>query len=134
MEKILVVDDSRAFRQSLLRFLQMEGFEVLEAEDGHDGLTQFDRALPDLVILDLNMPKMDGFEALKHLREQSRVPVLILSARNGEMDRVAGLSSGADFFLNKPFSAGELLARINALLRRSRGRRPSMMTMAAAVM
>jgi DNA-binding response OmpR family regulator len=120
-EKILIVDDSRPFRQSLVRFLEMEGFEVVEAEDGRQGVEQCQRHEPDLVLMDVNMPRMGGFEAVGCLREFSAIPVLILSARNAEMDRVLGLSSGADFYLSKPFSANELLARIQVLLRRGQG-------------
>jgi DNA-binding response OmpR family regulator len=119
-ERILIVDDSRPFRQSLLRFLEMEGFEVIEAEDGFEGLRQYAASQPDLIVMDVNMPQMDGFEAVRRLREFSIVPILILSARNAEMDRVLGLSVGADSYLAKPFSASELLARVQALLRRYR--------------
>ena len=97
-DKILIVDDSRAFRQSLIRFLEMEGFDVVEAEDGFSGLEQYHRCRPDLVVMDVNMPRMDGFEAVRRLREYSVVPVLILSCRNAEMDRVLGLSAGADYY------------------------------------
>ncbi len=110
-DRILVVDDSRPFRQSLNRFLAMEGFEVVEAEDGCDGLERYHQTSPDLVLMDLNMPRMNGFEAIRRLRETLVVPVLILSARNEEMDRVLGLGAGADCYLAKPFSASELLAR-----------------------
>jgi DNA-binding response OmpR family regulator len=119
-DKILIVDDSRPFRQSLMRFLEMEGFEVMEAEDGFNGLEQYHRIHPDLILMDINMPRMDGFEAVRRLREFSVVPVLILSARNAEMDRVLGLNAGADYYLPKPFSASELLVRVQALLRRYR--------------
>jgi len=120
VERILIVDDSRPFRQSLMRFLEMEGFEVVEAEDGIDGLEQYRRSDPDLVMMDLNMPRMDGFETIRRLREFSVVPVLILSARNTEMDKVLGLTTGGDFYLAKPFSASELLVRVKSLLRRHR--------------
>jgi|YNPNPStandDraft_1061719.scaffolds.fasta_scaffold02791_5 DNA-binding response OmpR family regulator len=122
-DRILVVDDSRPFRQSLIRFLEMEGFEVEEAEDGVEGLEKFSLVQPDLVLMDINMPRMDGFEAVKRLREFSVVPILILSARDAEMDKLLGLASGADFYLAKPFSANELLARVRCLLRRYKGRR-----------
>ncbi len=121
-DRILVVDDSRPFRQSLNRFLAMEGFEVVEAEDGCEGLEQYRRTSPDLVLMDLNMPRMNGLEAIQRLRETSIVPVLILSARDEEMDKVLGLSAGADCYLSKPFSASELLVRVRALLRRRAGK------------
>ena len=117
-EKILIVDDSRPFRQSLTRFLEMEGFEVVEAEDGLGGLEEYHRSRPDLIVMDVNMPRMDGFEAVRRLREFTIVPVLILSCRNAEMDKVLGLTAGADYYLPKPFSASELLVRVQALLRR----------------
>jgi DNA-binding response OmpR family regulator len=117
-ETILIVDDSRPFRQSLMRFLRMEGFEVVEAEDGSDGLAAYSHWRPDLVVMDVNMPRMDGFEAIRRLREFSFVPVLILSARGAEMDKVLGLNAGADCYLSKPFSATELLTRVQVLLRR----------------
>ena len=120
LEKILVIDDSRSFRLSLLRFLEMEGYEVLGAEDGLVGLETIRRATPDLVLMDINMPHLDGLEALRLLREFSHVPVLILSARMGEMDRVKGQMLGADFYLTKPFSASELLDRIEVTLHKDR--------------
>jgi DNA-binding response OmpR family regulator len=119
-DKILVVDDSRPFRQSLVRFLAMEGFDVIEADDGLSALEEYQKARPDLVVMDINMPRLDGFETVRRLREFSVVPVLILSCRNAEMDRVLGLNSGADFYLAKPFSASELLVRVQSLLRRYR--------------
>ncbi len=118
--RVLIVDDSRSFRQSLSRFLEMEGFDVVEAEDGPEGLAKCQSTEPDLVVMDINMPGMNGFEAIRRLREFSIVPVLVLSARNAEMDKMQGLGVGADSYLTKPFSASELLARVQALLRRQR--------------
>ncbi len=120
IEKILVVDDNRSFRMSLARFLEMEGYEVFWAEDGLTGLEAIRRTSPDLVLMDINMPHLDGLEALRLLREFSRVPVLILSARMGEMDRVKGQMLGAECYLTKPFSASELLERIEVALRKDR--------------
>jgi DNA-binding response OmpR family regulator len=117
-DRILIVDDSRPFRQSLMRFLEMEGYDVVEADDGFSGLEEYHNTRPDLIVMDVNMPRMDGFEAVRRLREFSVVPVLILSCRNAEMDRVLGLTSGADCYLAKPFSASELLVRVQSLLRR----------------
>ncbi len=117
-ERILIVDDSRPFRQSLIRFLEMEGFEVVEAEDGFSGIEEYHKSRPDLIVMDVNMPRMDGFEAVRRLREYSVVPVLMLTCRNAEMDRVLGLTSGADCYMAKPFSASEFLVRVQALLRR----------------
>jgi DNA-binding response OmpR family regulator len=113
----------------------MEGFDVLEAEDGVSGLEQFHLYRPDLILMDVNMPRMDGFEAVRRLREYSVVPILILSCRNAEMDRVLGLSTGADCYMPKPFSASELLARVQALLRRYRvlqARRAAMIPLSAS--
>ncbi len=98
----------------------MEGFDIIEAEDGYAGLDESRKAEPSLVVLDINMPGIDGFETLRRLREFSHVPVLMLSVRSAEMDRVLGLTAGADSYLAKPFSAAELLARVHALLRRQR--------------
>jgi two-component system KDP operon response regulator KdpE len=117
-EKILVVEDNQVMRRSLVRLLEAESYEVAEAANGEEGLAQFARVSPDLIIMDVNMPKMDGLQALQRLREFSRVPVLILSVRGTERDKVTGLDIGADDYLPKPFGADELLARLRALLRR----------------
>jgi DNA-binding response OmpR family regulator len=122
-ETILIVDDSRPFRQSLMRFLEMEGFQVIEAEDGHEGLEAYHRYHPDLIVMDVNMPHLDGFEAVRQLRQLPYVPVLMLSVRCAEMDRVLGFNSGADYYMAKPFSAAELLARVQTLLRRYKAMR-----------
>jgi DNA-binding response OmpR family regulator len=122
MAKVLVVDDNAALRALLRTQLERGGHEVLEAEDGLAGVRQLYSARPDLVVLDVAMPRMDGWATLQRVRELSEVPVLMLSAVAGEQERVRGLLSGADDFLSKPFSGPELLARIVALLRRgSRG-------------
>lgn len=118
-EKILVVEDSQAMRTSLARLLESETYEVYTAADGEAGLAEYARAQPDLVIMDINMPRMNGLQAISKLREFSGVPVLILSVRGIEEDKVAGLNVGADDYLAKPFGANELLARVRALLRRS---------------
>ena len=117
-EKILVVEDNAAMRLSLVRLLLEESYQVAEAVDGEDGLAQYASFTPDLVIMDINMPRMNGLEAVKHLREFSGVPILILSVRSNEMDKVYGLDVGADDYLAKPFGAEELLARVRSLLRR----------------
>ncbi len=118
-EKILVVEDSQAMRTSLARLLESETYAVYTAADGEAGLVEYARAQPDLVIMDINMPRMNGLQAISKLREFSGVPVLILSVRGVEEDKVAGLDVGADDYLAKPFGANELLARVRALLRRS---------------
>ena len=117
-EKILIVEDSQAMRRSVARLLEGEAYQVFEAADGEEGMAQFARRLPDLVILDINMPRMNGLEVVQRLREFSGVPILMLSVRTAEMDRVVGLDTGADDYLGKPFGADELLARVRALLRR----------------
>ena len=117
-EKILVVEDNAAMRNSLVRLLKSELYQVAEAADGEAGLAEYARFAPDLVIMDINMPRMSGLEAVRRLREFSNVPVLILSVRRNEADKVFGLDVGADDYLPKPFGADELLARVRALLRR----------------
>ena len=118
MTRILVVDDEPLITDSLRYSLQREGFEVSVAHDGAEALRLAEADPPDLVVLDLIMPKMDGLEVVRRLRAASAVPVIMLTARGEEADRVAGLELGADDYLAKPFSFRELLARIRANLRR----------------
>jgi two-component system KDP operon response regulator KdpE len=99
--------------------LELEGFHVLEAANGYEALERLKEDLPDLIILDVMMPQMDGFETLKHIREVSTVPVIMLTVRQEEGDRIRGLDLGADDYITKPFSPRELLSRTRALLRRS---------------
>jgi two-component system response regulator MprA len=118
--RILVVDDEPAVRESLTSSLVFEGYEVVEASDGMTALEQIERQEPDVVVLDVLMPRMDGLTACRRLRAQGRTsPVLMLTARDMVGDRVTGLDAGADDYLGKPFELDELLARIRALLRRS---------------
>jgi two-component system, OmpR family, KDP operon response regulator KdpE len=119
-EKILIVDDNQTIRSSLARLLEGEAYEVFEAADGEEGLAQYARYSPDLVIMDINMPRMNGLEAVQRLREFSAVPVLMLSVLGSENEKVTGLDVGADDYLGKPFGANELLARVRALIRRRR--------------
>lgn len=116
--RVLVVEDDEAIADVLRRSLRAEGHEVQSAGDGAEALTVAERFSPDLVILDLGLPRLDGIEVLKRLRAEGDVPVLILTARTETDDRVEGLDSGADDYLPKPFERAELLARIRALLRR----------------
>jgi two-component system response regulator MprA len=116
--RVLVVEDDEAIADVLRRSLRAEGHEVQSAGDGAEALTVAERFSPDLVILDLGLPRLDGIEVLKRLRADGDVPVLILTARTETDDRVEGLDSGADDYLPKPFERAELLARIRALLRR----------------
>ena len=117
--KILVVDDESPIRGFVRRYLERDGYVVVEATNGREAL-QLAKMGADLVILDLMMPGLDGFEVARHLRNGSAIPILMLSARGEEADRVTGLEIGADDYLTKPFSPRELMARVKALLRRSR--------------
>ncbi len=118
MNRILIVDDERAIRRMLKFLLEEAGHQVLTADDATAGLLAVTHEKPDLVILDLGLPDMDGFEMLRQLREWSTVPVIILSARPDPADKVKALDLGADDYLTKPFHTHELLARMRALLRR----------------
>lgn len=119
--KVLVVDDEPAI-QELVRFaLEREGFEVSVAQDGWAALAEAERIKPDLVVLDLMLPGLNGFEVCRALRATSDVPVLMLTARKEESDRIQGLDLGADDYVTKPFSPRELAARVKAILRRVRG-------------
>ena len=115
---ILVVDDEARMVEFIKMNLELEGFRVVNAADGYQALEKVVRELPDLVILDVMMPDMDGFETLKKIREVSTVPVIFLSVKGEEFDRVRGLDLGADDYMTKPFSPRELLSRIKAVLRR----------------
>ena len=118
---ILVVDDEESMRDMLTRYLSAEGFTVETAGDGPAALAAARRLQPDLIVLDVMLPGMDGFEVLRRLRETSQAYVLMLTARAEETDKVVGLTVGADDYLTKPFSPRELAARVKALLRRQRG-------------
>lgn len=118
MASILLVDDEPAIIESLTYSLRREGFEVTTASDGPQALNLFYAIHPDLVILDIRLPGMDGLEVCRMLRARSPVPIIMLTALGNEMDRVVGLEVGADDYLPKPFSFRELLARIRSVLRR----------------
>jgi two-component system KDP operon response regulator KdpE len=115
---ILVVDDEARMAQFIKMNLELEGFRVVSASDGHQALEKVVRELPDLVVLDVMMPDMDGFETLRKIREVSSVPVIFLSVKGQEFDRIHGLDLGADDYMTKPFNPRELLSRIRAVLRR----------------
>ena len=117
-ETILLVDDDAALLEVMSIVLSSEGYEVLTAADGTEALKVVDREPLDLVVLDIMLPKMSGFEVLKKLRETSDVPVVMLTAKSQSVDKVVGLELGADDYLTKPFDTKELLARIKAILRR----------------
>ena len=121
---VLVVDDDPHIRQLLAFAFEKAGLEVREAADGEEALAQFARAAPDLVVLDINMPRMDGLEVCRRLRATSDVPVLFLSSRDEEFDRVLGIELGADDYVVKPFSPREVVARANAIMRRTAPRAP----------
>ena len=116
---VLIVEDEEAIRDLVAFHLETAGFQVIQAEDGEDGLRQALDAAPDLVLLDLMLPRLDGVALLRALRRQSRVPVIMLTARTEEADRVRGLELGADDYVGKPFSPRELVARVKAVLRRT---------------
>ena len=118
MTRVLVVEDEPSYRETLAFMLGREGFEVVEAADGAEGLAAYDRAGADIVLLDLMMPGMPGTEVCRQLRSRSTVPVIMVTARDSEVDKVVGLELGADDYVTKPFSHRELVARIRAVLRR----------------
>ncbi len=125
---ILIVDDEARIRDFVRMNLELEHYRVIEANDGIKALEQLRENLPDLIVLDVMMPEMDGFEALRAIREVSTVPVIMLTVRQSEQDKIHGLDLGADDYLAKPFSPRELLSRIRALLRRSLMAPPSRKT------
>jgi DNA-binding response OmpR family regulator len=124
-ERILVVDDEEDIRGLVAKTLKRAGFEVHAAADGASGIELFFDVDPRLVVLDVMMPKLDGWAVLDLIREASDLPVIMLTARTAEQDRVRGLRSGADDYLVKPFGRQELVARVEALLRRARTERPA---------
>lgn len=120
--KVMVVDDDESIRDSLETALELEGYEILLADNGKEALRLFDSSSPpDLMLLDWMMPEMDGMAVCREVRRVSQVPILMLTARSELEDKIAGLDSGADDYLPKPFKTKELLARVRALLRRSQG-------------
>lgn len=118
--KILIVDDEAAIRQMVTSYLEKEGYTVFTAHDGPSGLQAVRAHKPDLIVLDIMLPGMDGLEVLTQLRRQSDVYVIMLTAKTEETDKIVGLSVGADDYVTKPFSPRELVARIKAALRRLR--------------
>ncbi|HST80323.1 MAG TPA: response regulator transcription factor [Kineosporiaceae bacterium] len=118
MTRILVVEDEESFSDPLSYLLRREGYEVAVADDGPAALEEFDRNGADLVLLDLMLPGLPGTEVCRQLRVRSKVPVIMLTAKDGEIDKVVGLELGADDYVTKPYSSRELVARIRAVLRR----------------
>jgi DNA-binding response OmpR family regulator len=119
-QRVLVVDDEAALRDLVGSSLRNEGFEVEEAADGEEALAQFAQSAPDLVVLDLRLPGISGFDVLREMRRTSAVYVILLTARADEADKLIGLELGADDYVTKPFSPRELVARVRAVLRRQR--------------
>ena len=113
----LVIDDELQIRRLLRLSLESNGYRVLEAASGRDGLTEAATRRPDVILLDLGLPDTDGMEVLKHIREWSAVPIIVLTVREGDADKIAALDSGADDYITKPFSTGELLARLRVAQR-----------------
>ncbi len=118
MQKILIVEDEKEMARGLKDILEYEGYEVICAENGKEGLTAL-RKDPDCIILDLMLPDLNGYKVCEEVRRQKRIPILMLTAKAQDYDKIRGFEAGADDYLTKPFSVGELLARVMALLRRS---------------
>lgn len=117
--RVLIVEDDSGIADFLQLELEHEGFEVLHAEDGRKALELFESGAPDIILLDIMLPKLNGLEVLRRIRKTSRVPVIMLTARGDTLDKVSGLDSGADDYLAKPFEIEELLARMRAVMRRN---------------
>src|SRR5579885_1868443 len=118
-QKILIIEDEEGIIHLLNLYLKDAGYSVIIAKDGADGLALHSRERPDLVILDIMLPAIDGFEVCRRIRSWSKTPILMLTARSGEDDRINGLELGADDYLVKPFSPRELISRVRAILRRT---------------
>ncbi|MBM3463834.1 MAG: response regulator transcription factor [Armatimonadetes bacterium] len=118
--KVLVVDDAADIAAAVQTYLAREGYQVTIASDGREALDCLDRVDPDVIVLDLNLPLIDGFELCREIRKSRNVPLLILSARDDDMDKVLGLELGADDYMTKPFNPKELVARVRAMFRRLR--------------
>ncbi len=119
-KRILIVDDEVSILKFLRSNLEDKGYAVISASNGEEALNTIERELPDLIVLDVMMPKMDGFEVCRQLREWSQIPIIMLSARGDEKDKVKCLDLGADDYIVKPFGASELMARVSAVLRRTK--------------
>ena len=118
MQKILIVEDEKNLNKILQDYLRHHGFTAISAENGQDGLQLWQQEQPDLVLLDLNLPDMDGLDLLREMRRNDQTPVIMISARTEEIDRLIGLELGADDYITKPFSPREVVARVKAVLRR----------------
>jgi DNA-binding response OmpR family regulator len=120
MHKLLLIDDSQDIQKLVGMFLERDGYQVLRASNGQEGLRQLAQGQPDLVLLDIMMPDVDGWETCRRMREISNIPIIMLTAKAQEIDIVRGLEMGADDYVTKPFDLSELRARIQSLLRRTR--------------
>jgi two-component system response regulator RegX3 len=118
MAKVLVVEDEQSLREALVFFLEKEGHQVSVAVDGEEAIRVFESSRIDIILLDLMLPKIDGNQVCKQIRQSSNVPIIMLTAKDSEIDKIVGLEIGADDYVTKPYSTRELLARINAVLRR----------------
>ncbi len=116
--KILIADDEAEIRNVLHLYLEIDGYEVVEAENGLEALEKIRREQPDLVILDIMMPRLDGYRVLRNIREQNNIPVIMLSAKDTDADKILGLDLGADDYITKPFGPLEAVARVNSNIRR----------------
>ena len=116
--KVLVVDDEQDIRELIKFYLNKEGFEVIEAKDGEDALEKFDNEYIDLAIIDVMMPKMDGFELVENMKEFKDIPCIMLTAKAESQDKLRGFSAGVDDYVVKPFDPNELMARVKAVMRR----------------
>ncbi|BAY08449.1 response regulator transcription factor [Calothrix sp. NIES-2098] len=125
MPHVLLVDDEAALRDSLTYTLQKEGYTVSIAVDGHSAIKQFHKEVPDIILLDLMLPEVSGMEVCWRIRAFSNVPIVMLTAKDQDVDKVWGLEAGADDYVTKPFNTRELLARIKAVLRRRLEETPS---------
>ncbi|MGI9658584.1 MAG: response regulator [Gaiellaceae bacterium] len=121
---VLVVDDEPTIREVVVRYLEREGYETLEAGDGHQARDLLEQSSPNLVVLDLMLPGIDGLELCRWIRSTSDLPVIMLTARGEEADRIVGLELGADDYVTKPFSPRELVARVRSVLRRAQAETP----------
>jgi two-component system, OmpR family, KDP operon response regulator KdpE len=121
-QRVLVVDDENAIRRYLKTALSAQGFAVYEASDGQEALNAVVENRPDIIILDLGLPDFDGVEVTRRLREWSNTPIIILSVREAEQDKISALDAGADDYLTKPFGTGELMARMRVVMRRLAGK------------
>ena len=117
-KSVLIIEDDSNIAELLRLYLEKDGFRVITAEDGASGLEEFEEKMPDLVLLDIMLPVLDGWGVCKEIRKRSNVPIIMLTAKGETLDKVTGLEMGADDYIVKPFEVGELMARIHAVLRR----------------